>query len=119
MINLHYGPDRSDAMFDRGHPFDHPFGRLMPEEVIAKVDELIQRTEVLNIMLVEDYPMVYLRYLIRSGKLASHQVHIYWHGQDEPTRELRLGAEGELLDPWPTGFFDRSLEFVLGGWKED
>jgi predicted ATPase len=32
-------------------------------------------------------------------------------------RRLRLGDHGELLDPWPDGFFDDSLADVLGGWE--
>jgi predicted ATPase len=29
-------------------------------------------------------------------------------------RRLRLGDRGELLDPWPTGFFDDGLADILG-----
>lgn len=116
MFNLHYGPDRAEGLLGRGLPYDHPFGRLMPDEVIKKIDNWIRTEAVRDIVLVEDYPMTYLRYLIRKGDLTSDQVHIFWH--DDDVRELRLGEQGELLDPWPTGYFDRSLEFVLGAWKD-
>lgn len=113
-INLHYGPDRAEGLFERGRPYDHPFGRFMPDEVIAKLDEWIKEGIDREIVLVEELPFTYLRYHIRNSTLASNEVHVYWH--DDGVRELRLGEHGELLDPWPTGHFDRSLEFVLGGW---
>lgn len=116
IIHLHYGPDRADGLVQRGLPCDHPFGRLMPDEVIEKIDAWVTTNKILDVVLVEELPMTYLRYLIRKGTLAPDQVHIWWH--DDEVRKLRLGQEGELLDPWPTGFFDRSLEFVLGAWGD-
>ncbi len=86
----------------------------MPDEVVELIDVWVVDEASRDIVLVEELPMTYLRYLVRKNVLSSDQVHLYWH-DDEGARELRLGAEGELLDPWPTGFFDRSLEFVLGG----
>ena len=116
-INLHYGPDRAQALLGRTRPYDHPFGRLMPDEVVAKIDEWVAQEIDRDIVLVEELPFTYLRYLIRNTTLVSSEVHVYWHDGD--VRELRLGAQGELLDPWPTGHFDRSLEFVLGGWVKE
>lgn len=114
MFDLHYGPDRIEGLAGRGLPFDHPFGRLMPDEVIEKIDEWMGDVLVRDIVLVEELPMLYLRYLVRKGDLSPTQVRIFWH--EDEIRELRLGSQGELLDPWPTGYFDRSLEFVLGAW---
>lgn len=113
-INLHYGPSRLNCQRD-GMFLDHPFSRLMPEEIVSALDRMVKmfhNSAPLNVALVEEYPFTYLRYLVRMGILESEDVHIYWHEKDE-RRELRLGGEGELLDPWPTGFFDRSLEFTL------
>ena len=117
-INLHYGPTRFDGLLGNPYPYDHPFARLMPDEQIERIDGWIRNEINANIILVEELPFTYLRYLIRKGDLTSDQVHVYWHENDD-VRELRLGAHGELLDPWPSGHFDRSLEFVLGGWGDE
>lgn len=62
-----------------------------------------------------------VRRLVRSGKLMPDEVAIlYVNNTPEAgvsVRRLRLGEQGELLDPWPTGFFDDSLDDVLGGWE--
>lgn len=117
-INLHYGPDRDNVQYD-GMYFDHPFARMMPDEITAEIDKMIRLFDTsapLNVALVEEYPLIYIRYLIRKTILNAGDVHVYWH-EDGDRREIRLGDEGELLDPWPGGFFDRSLEFTLGGWR--
>lgn len=62
--------------------------------------------------------MLRVRKLIRQGTLAAGQVAILYvdNTTDEgvSVRRLRLGDQGELLDPWPTGFFDDSLADILG-----
>jgi predicted ATPase len=62
--------------------------------------------------------MLRVRKLIREGKLPSAHVAILYvdntPGERASVRQLRLGDEGELLDPWPTGFFDDSLADILG-----
>ena len=116
-ITLHYGPGRAEGLAGRGKPYDHPFSRLMPDEVTAKIDEWVEQDDYLEVVLVEELPFTYLRYLIRRGTLTSTQVRVFWW--DEGERELRIGEHGELLDPWPTGFFDRSLEFILKGWGNE
>lgn len=77
-----------------------------------------------NQILIETHSEAILlrtRRLIRTGKLLPSEVAVLYV-DNTPTdgasvRRLRLGEEGELLDPWPTGFFDDSLEDVLGGWE--
>ena len=61
-----------------------------------------------------------LRRLIRVGSLHPDDVSVLYVDNGDGganIRRLRLGAQGELLDPWPTGFFDDSLDDVLGGWS--
>lgn len=58
--------------------------------------------------------------LIREGRITPAQVAVLYVDRSEESswvRQLRLGANGELLDPWPTGFFDDSLDDLLGGWQ--
>lgn len=58
-----------------------------------------------------------VRRLIRSGKLHPDHVSLLYvdnGGDGASVRRLRLGEHGQLLDPWPTGFFDDSLSDVLG-----
>ena len=58
-----------------------------------------------------------VRRLVRTRKLRPDDVAILYvdNSNDGATvRRLRLGGGGELLDPWPTGFFDDSLGDVLG-----
>ncbi|WP_028656675.1 AAA family ATPase [Nocardioides sp. J54] len=61
-----------------------------------------------------------VRRLVRSGKLLPDEVAVLYIDNTSEVgvsvRRLRLGEHGELLDPWPTGFFDDSLDDVLGGW---
>lgn len=121
MINLHYGPERMENLVSKGFVkdmiSDHPFSRCMPDEVTEKIDQWFEGARTRDVVLVEEYPLTYLRYLIRGNAVASEEVHVYWHSEGG-FRELRLGGQGELLDPWPTGYFDRSLEFVLGAWED-
>lgn len=59
-----------------------------------------------------------LRRLIRAGKLRANEVCVLYVDNDQvdgtSVSQLRLGEKGELLDPWPTGFFDDSLQDILG-----
>lgn len=59
-----------------------------------------------------------LRRLIRGGKLRPDDVAVIYvdntAAEGASVRRLRLGDHGELLDPWPTGFFDDGLADILG-----
>ncbi|BDZ39766.1 AAA family ATPase [Microbacterium suwonense] len=59
-----------------------------------------------------------LRRLIRGGKLRPDAVAVIYvdntAAEGASVRRLRLGDRGELLDPWPTGFFDDGLADILG-----
>lgn len=58
-----------------------------------------------------------VRRLVREGILRPDDVAVLYVDNGDNganVRTLRLGARGELLDPWPTGFFDDSLSDVLG-----
>lgn len=77
-----------------------------------------------NQVLVETHSeslLLRVRRLVRSGKLLPDEVAVLYVDNTPEmgvsVRRLRLGEQGELLDPWPTGFFDDSLEDVLGGWN--
>lgn len=65
--------------------------------------------------------MLRIRRLIRQRRLRPEQVALLYVDNDAEhgasVRHLRLGRQGELLDPWPTGFFDDSIDDVLGGWQ--
>ncbi len=59
-----------------------------------------------------------VRRLVRSGKLLPDEVAVLYvdntHEDGVSVSRLRLGHQGEFLDPWPTGFFDDSLADILG-----
>lgn len=79
--------------------------------VIRGRNQVIVETHSENILLR-------IRRLIRNGKLRPDEVAVlYVDNVDEAgatVRRLRLGDRGELLDPWPTGFFDDGLADILG-----
>lgn len=58
--------------------------------------------------------------LIRQGKINPAIVSILYvdnrDAEGASVRRLRLSRQGSLLDPWPAGFFDDSLDDILGGW---
>jgi len=59
-----------------------------------------------------------VRRLIRGGRLRPDDVAVIYvdntASEGASVRRLRLGDRGELLDPWPTGFFDDGLADILG-----
>lgn len=76
-----------------------------------------------NQLIVEthsEHLLLRLQRRIREGSIHPDAVAVLYVDQDDSgavtVTRLRLGSEGELLDPWPTGFFDDSLEDILGGW---
>lgn len=56
--------------------------------------------------------------LIRQGNLQPEDVAVIYvdNTPEEGVRiqRLELGSDGDLLDPWPTGFFDDRLDDILG-----
>lgn len=87
-------------------------GDLFAESVL-RGNQIIAETHSENILLR-------VRRLIRQGTLKPEDVAvIYVDNGDEGVviRQLRLGERGGLLDPWPTGFFDDSLDDLFGGWR--
>ena len=72
-------------------------------------------------MIVETHSeslLLRVRRLVRSGKLQPDEVAVLYvdntHEDGVSVSRLRLGYQGEFLDPWPTGFFDDSLADILG-----
>lgn len=88
-------------------------GNLFAWSVLRGGNQIVAETHSENILLR-------VRKLIRQGKLKPTDVAVIYvdNNNDDGAvvRRLRLGGRGELLDPWPTGFFDDSLDDVLGGW---
>ncbi len=86
-------------------------GNLFATAVVRGRNQVIVETHSENILLR-------VRRLIRNGKLRPEEVAVlYVDNVDEAgasVRRLRLGDRGELLDPWPTGFFDDGLADILG-----
>ena len=86
-------------------------GNLFTTSVLKRRNQVILETHSENILLRA-------RRLIRSGKLRPDEVAVLYvdntPGVGASVRRLRLGEHGELLDPWPTGFFDDSLADILG-----
>lgn len=77
-----------------------------------------------NQVLVETHSeslLLRVRRLVRAGRLLPDEVAVLYVDNTPEAgtsiRRLRLGHQGELLDPWPSGFFDDSLSDVLGGWE--
>lgn len=77
-----------------------------------------------NQVLVETHSeslLLRVRRLVRAGLLRPDEVALLYVDNTREAgtsvRRLRLGEQGELLDPWPSGFFDDSLDDVLGGWE--
>lgn len=86
-------------------------GNLFATSVARFGNQVILETHSENILLR-------VRRLIRGGKLRSDEVAVLYVDNTAESgatvRRLRLGPEGELLDPWPTGFFDDGLADILG-----
>lgn len=91
----------------------------------AKLGNLLATTAVTfgNQVIVETHSesiLLRVRRLIRAGKLLPGEVAVLYVDNDSDgstVQRLRLGEHGELLDSWPTGFFDDSLSDVLGATK--
>ena len=86
-------------------------GNLFAASVLRRGNQLIVETNSESILLR-------VRRLIRQGKLRPDDVAVLYVDNSDAdgahARRLRLGEKGELLDPWPTGFFDDRLADVLG-----
>lgn len=56
--------------------------------------------------------------LVKQRRLSPEQVCVLYIDntpqEGASVRRLRLGTDGDLLDPWPTGFFDDRLDDILG-----
>lgn len=67
-----------------------------------------------------EHMLLRLQRLVREQALDPADVAIIYVDQDASgqvdLQRLRLGPDGQFLDPWPTGFFDDTLDDVLGGW---
>ncbi|MCW3159472.1 AAA family ATPase [Micropruina sonneratiae] len=89
-------------------------GNLFATSITAFRNQVILETHSESILLR-------VRRLIRRGKLLPDEVAVLYVDNNTENgasvRRIRLGAQGELLDPWPTGFYDDRLEDVLGGWE--
>ncbi len=86
---------------------------MFVESVKEQGNQIIAETHSENILLR-------IRRLVREGTLSPDDVAVVY--VDNTTdgvaiRRLRLGSNGGLLDPWPSGFFDDSLDDLLGGWR--
>jgi len=80
-------------------------------ETVAQGSQVIAETHSENILLR-------VRRLVRGGALQPEDVAVLYvenagEGGAKVSR-LRLGEQGQLLDPWPTGFFDDGLADILG-----
>lgn len=88
-------------------------GDLLVDSVL-RGNQVIVETHSENILLR-------VRRRIRQRRLKPDEVAVIYVDNTKEdgvtVRRLRLGEQGELLDPWPRGFFDDSLEDVLGGWE--
>lgn len=86
-------------------------GNLFATSVLRRSNQVILETHSESILLR-------VRRLVRSGKLRPDEVAVLYVDNTSEAgasvRRLRLGEQGELLDPWPTGFFDDSLADILG-----
>lgn len=85
-------------------------GNLFATSVLTRGNQVILETHSESILLR-------VRRLIRRGTLLPSEVAVlYVDNNDEDgatVRRLRLGAQGELLEPWPSGFFDDSLADIM------
>ena len=77
-----------------------------------------------NQLIVETHSepiLIRLRRLIREGAISPKDVAVLYVDNKDSNgarvERLELGEKGELLRPWPTGFFDDTLKDVLGGWN--
>lgn len=86
-------------------------GNLFATSVARRGNQVIVETHSESILLR-------VRRLVRAGKIRPSDVAVLYVDNTEEAganvRRLRLGAQGELLDPWPTGFFDDALADILG-----
>lgn len=88
-------------------------GNLFAFSVLKRGNQVVLETHSESILLR-------VRRLVRAGALRPEEVALLYVDNNRESgatvRRLCLGEQGELLDPWPTGFFDDALEDVLGGW---
>lgn len=66
-----------------------------------------------------EHLLLRLQRRIREGGLSPDDVAVQYvqqlGEQGAGVQRLRLGADGTFLDPWPAGFFEESLDEILGG----
>ncbi|WP_166791463.1 AAA family ATPase [Cryobacterium sp. Hh38] len=78
---------------------------------IRRGNQIIAETHSENVLLR-------VRKMIRRGHIKPEEVAVIYVdntiSEGVTIQRLRLGVQGELLDPWPTGFFDESLRDILG-----
>lgn len=85
-------------------------GNLFATAVVSRGNQVIVETHSESILLR-------VRRLVRGRKLRPEEVAVIYVDNNASNgatvRRLRLGNQGELLDPWPSGFFDDSLADIL------
>ena len=66
-----------------------------------------------------EHLLLRLQRRIREGSLPPNDIAVYYLEPETEfgsvVRRLRLDEQGVFLDPWPTGFFEESLQEILGG----
>lgn len=97
----------------------HP--RLQARLANVLVDSVLSRGNQLIVETHSESILLRVRRLIRLGMISASDVALLYvsntEGGGARVSRLELGDSGELLDPWPTGFFDDTLDDVLGGWE--
>lgn len=93
------------------HPrLQSDLGELLVESVL-RGNQVIAETHSENILLR-------VQRLVRQNRLKPEDVAVLYvdNNQEDGVsiERLALGEDGDLIDPWPTGFFDDRLDDILG-----
>lgn len=74
---------------------------LHPKEIIARCPDLRGRI----IATLSEHIILYFLREIREGRLPATDFKLLYVGTDGSVKQIRVDKEGELLDPFPGGFF--------------
>ncbi len=93
------------------HPrLQSDLGELLVESVL-RGNQVIAETHSENILLR-------VQRMVRQNRLRPEDVAVLYvdnnHEDGVSIERLTLGEDGDLLEPWPTGFFDDRLDDILG-----
>jgi predicted ATPase len=99
-------------------PEIHVHPRLQTELANLLVESVQKQHNQLIVETHSEHVMLRLQNLVREGRIDSDAVGVLYVDPDPDggatVKTLRLGTNGEFLDPWPQGFFSERFDEVFG-----